>query len=89
MKTNRGFNFSGTGREGNSNHKSDIKLCEWAQPSGLSLGIISNTKIELYIADSESSAIRSINMKTLLASRCLVGGDKNPKNLHAYGDLDG
>merc|ERR1712166_1518090 len=28
-------------------------------------------------------------MKTLVASRCLVGGDKNPKNLHAYGDLDG
>lgn len=28
-------------------------------------------------------------MKTLVASRCLVGGDKNPKNLHAYGDTDG
>ena len=28
-------------------------------------------------------------MKTLQASRLLVGGDKNPKNLHAYGDLDG
>lgn len=28
-------------------------------------------------------------MKSLQASRCLVGGDKNPKNLHAYGDLDG
>ena len=86
LKTNRGFNFSGTGREGNFNCKSDIKGCEWAQPSGLSLGIISNNKIELYIADSESSAIRSINMKTLQASRLLVGGDKNPKNLHAYGD---
>jgi len=28
-------------------------------------------------------------MKTLQASRCLVGGDNNPKNLHAYGDKDG
>jgi len=28
-------------------------------------------------------------MKTLVASRVLVGGDKNPKNLHAYGDNDG
>ena len=28
-------------------------------------------------------------MKTLQASRVLVGGDKNPRNLHAYGDLDG
>ena len=89
LKTNRGFNFSGTGREGNFNHTKDLKLCEWAQPSGLALGIISNTKIELYVADSESSAIRSVNMKTLQASRCLVGGDANPKNLHAYGDLDG
>ena len=89
LKTNLGFNFSGSGREGNFNNKNDLKACEWAQPSGLSLGIISNTKIELYLADSESSAIRSINMKTLQASRLLVGGDKNPKNLHAYGDLDG
>jgi DNA-binding beta-propeller fold protein YncE len=89
LKTNRGFVFSGNGREGNFNCKSDLKECEWAQPSGLSLGIISNNKIELYVADSESSAIRSINMKTLQASRLLVGGDKNPKNLHAYGDQDG
>lgn len=57
-------------------------------------------KVELYVAvsysiiisslqDSESSAIRSLNMKTLKSSRNLVGGDSNPKNLHAYGDEDG
>ena len=28
-------------------------------------------------------------MKTLTASRVLVGGDKNSKNLHAFGDMDG
>ena len=28
-------------------------------------------------------------MKTLTSSRCLVGGDTNPKNLHSYGDKDG
>ena len=28
-------------------------------------------------------------MKTLSSSRLLVGGDSNPKNLHAYGDKDG
>jgi hypothetical protein len=28
-------------------------------------------------------------MKTLTSSRNLVGGDNNPKNLHAYGDEDG
>ena len=43
----------------------------------------------MYIADSESSAIRAVNMKTLNSTRCVVGGDSNPKNLHAYGDLDG
>ena len=28
-------------------------------------------------------------MTTLSSSRLLVGGDSNPKNLHAYGDKDG
>ena len=28
-------------------------------------------------------------MKTLKSTRNLVGGDNNPKNLHAYGDQDG
>lgn len=89
LKTNRCFNFSGSGKEGNLNHKYDLKLCEWAQPSGLSLGVISATKVELYVADSESSAIRAVNMKSLKSSRPLVGGDVNPKNLHSYGDIDG
>ena len=89
LKTNRCFNFSGSGKEGNLNHKYDLKLCEWAQPSGLSLGVISSTKVELYVADSESSAIRAVNMKSLKSSRPLVGGDVNPKNLHSYGDTDG
>jgi hypothetical protein len=43
----------------------------------------------MYVADSESSAIRAINMKSLKSSRLIVGGDTNPKNLHAYGDVDG
>lgn len=41
LKTNRAFNFSGSGKEGNFNHKNDIKQCEWAQPSGLAIGLIS------------------------------------------------
>lgn len=89
LKSNRAFNFSGSGKEGNLNHKTDIKQCEWAQPSGLSIGLISQNHIELYVADSESSTIRSINMKTLTSARSLVGGDVNPKNLHSYGDKDG
>lgn len=89
LKTNRGFNFSGSGKEGNLNSKSDLKQCEWAQPSGLAIGLISASHIELYVADSESSCIRSVNMKTLKGARNLVGGDANPRNLHAYGDRDG
>ena len=65
LKTNRGFTFSGSGKEGNLNSKFDLKSCEWAQPSGLSVGLISSNHIELFIADSESSAIRAINMKSL------------------------
>jgi len=30
LKTNRGFNFSGSGKEGNLNSKNDLKACEWA-----------------------------------------------------------
>jgi len=30
LKTNRGFNFSGSGREGNYNNKHDLKSCDWA-----------------------------------------------------------
>jgi len=51
--------------------------------------LISQSHIELYVADSESSSIRSVNMKTLVSSRTLVGGDTNPKNLHSFGDRDG
>ena len=88
LKNNRCFNFSGNGAEGNLNSKTNLKKCEWAQPSGLSLGVISKDKIEIYVADSESSAIRAVNMKTLSSSRNIVGGDSNPRNLHAYGDID-
>lgn len=88
LKNNRCFNFSGTGAEGNLDSKNNLKKWEWAQPSGLSLGVISKEKIEIYVADSESSSIRAINMKSLSSSRNVVGGDSNPRNLHAYGDID-
>ena len=41
-----------------------------------------------FIADSESSCIRAINLKTKQAVG-LVGGDSNPRNLFAFGDVDG
>ena len=88
LKNNRCFNFSGTGAEANVNSKVNLKKWEWAQPSGLSLGVISKEKVEIYVADSESSAIRAINMKTLNSARNVAGGDSDPYNLHAYGDND-
>jgi len=89
LKTNRAFNFSGSGREGNYNHRTDIKQCEWAQPSGLSIGMISKDHIECYVADSESSSIRAINMKSLNSARNVIGSSTNTKNLHSFGDKDG
>ena len=41
------------------------------------------------MADSESSSIRAINMKSLQSTRNVIGGDKNPCDLHKYGDKDG
>ncbi len=88
LKNNRAFNFSGTGGEQNYNSGTDLKASMWSQPSGLTLGVISRDKIEIYVADSESSCIWAINMKNLRGTWNIVGGDKNPKNLHAYGDVD-
>ena len=57
--------------------------CTWAQPSGLC--ILDNV---LYVADSESSTIRAIDL-TKKAAYNVVGGDGNPKNLFSFGDVDG
>jgi hypothetical protein len=89
LKTNRAFAFSGTGKESNFNSGQNLKLCEWAQPSSLTLGLISKSHIEMFVADSESSSVRSINMKTMSSSRNVIGSDSNPKNLHSFGDKDG
>ncbi|MAM46894.1 MAG: hypothetical protein CMJ91_09565 [Planctomycetes bacterium] len=76
-------NFSGTGREQNSN-SDDRLLAAWAQPSGLSIG-----GGKLYIADSESSTVRSIDLKSGATSTLVGGEDAEPRNLFAFGDLDG
>jgi hypothetical protein len=56
----------------------------FAQPSGISLG----DSNEIYIADAESSSIRVLNLdKGYVKSIC--GGDLEPDNLFAYGDVDG
>ena len=76
-------NFSGTGREQNSNAP-DRLLAAWAQPSGLSIG-----RGKLYIADSESSTVRAIDLKSGATSTLVGGEDAEPRNLFAFGDVDG
>ncbi|XP_024977905.1 protein SUPPRESSOR OF QUENCHING 1, chloroplastic [Cynara cardunculus var. scolymus] len=77
--------FSGDGYERNLNGSSS-STTSFAQPSGLSL---SQDVKEAYIADSESSSIRALNLTTG-GSRLLVGGDPVfSDNLFKFGDHDG
>ncbi|KAJ8729581.1 hypothetical protein PYW08_001162 [Mythimna loreyi] len=57
----------------------------FAQPSGLTLRMGSSP--EVFIADSESSSIRRLALTTGQVST-LCGGDRNPLNLFAFGDVD-
>ncbi|XP_068662112.1 protein SUPPRESSOR OF QUENCHING 1, chloroplastic [Aristolochia californica] len=77
--------FSGDGFERNLNGASSTGT-SFAQPSGISL---SSDLQEAYIADSESSSIRAVNLKTG-GSRLLAGGDPVfAENLFRFGDHDG
>ncbi|KAF1373850.1 hypothetical protein PFLUV_G00243210 [Perca fluviatilis] len=57
------------------------------QPSGLALAPEEPWAC-LYVADSESSTIRSLALKDG-AVKVLVGGERDPLNLFAFGDVDG
>lgn len=77
--------FSGDGYERNLNGASS-ESTSFAQPSGISL---SPDLKEAYIADSESSSIRALDLRTG-GSRLLVGGDPMfSDNLFKFGDHDG
>ena len=76
-------NFSGNGSEQNLNNPDPLQAA-WAQPSGLTIGMN-----ELFIADSESSTVRSINLNSG-STRTIAGGENaKPRNLFAFGDIDG
>jgi len=72
----------GSGKEENRNnsypHKAGL-----AQPSG----ICCNEEF-IFLADSESSTIRKISRKDG-AVKNFCGGERDPTNLFAYGDIDG
>lgn len=77
--------FSGDGFERNLNGPSPSST-SFAQPSGISL---SPDLTEAYIADSESSSIRALNLESG-GSRLLAGGDAFiAENLFRFGDNDG
>ncbi|CAN2389265.1 NHL repeat-containing protein 2 [Pristimantis euphronides] len=78
--------FAGSGNEENRNNSYPHKA-GFAQPSGLTVcsGDPWNC---LFVADSESSSIRSVSLKDG-AVKHVVGGERDPTNLFAFGDVDG
>ncbi|KAG7163204.1 NHL repeat-containing protein 2-like [Homarus americanus] len=78
--------LAGSGAEENRNTSYPTRA-GFAQPSGLTLGTHSGAAV-LYIADSESSSVRKMNL-TDGAVKAVVGGARDPLDLFAYGDVDG
>ncbi|XP_054238392.1 NHL repeat-containing protein 2 [Indicator indicator] len=78
--------FAGSGNEENRNNAYPHKA-GFAQPSGLSLAPEEPWNC-LFVADSESSTVRTISLKDG-AVKHLVGGERDPLNLFAFGDVDG
>ncbi|KAM4524884.1 NHL repeat-containing protein 2 [Odontesthes bonariensis] len=78
--------WAGSGSEENRNNAYPHKA-GFAQPSGLALAPEEPWNC-LYVADSESSTIRTLALRDG-AVKLLVGGERDPMNLFAFGDVDG
>ncbi|KAM4526387.1 NHL repeat-containing protein 2 [Fundulus diaphanus] len=78
--------WAGSGSEENRNNAYPHKA-GFAQPSGLALAAEEPWSC-LYVADSESSSVRSLALKDG-AVKHVVGGERDPLNLFAFGDVDG
>ncbi|NXS56070.1 NHLC2 protein, partial [Brachypteracias leptosomus] len=78
--------FAGSGNEENRNNAYPHKA-GFAQPSGLALASEEPWTC-LFVADSESSTVRTISLRDG-AVKHLVGGERDPLNLFAFGDVDG
>ncbi|XP_053977698.1 NHL repeat-containing protein 2 isoform X1 [Hylaeus volcanicus] len=74
----------GSGREENRNN-SYPHTAGLAQPSGL---VVVQEKKVAFFADSESSTVRRIDLNNGRVS-AVCGANKNPSDLHDYGDTDG
>ncbi|XP_056432780.1 NHL repeat-containing protein 2 [Gadus chalcogrammus] len=78
--------WAGSGSEENRNNAYPHKA-GFAQPSGLALAPGGPWSC-LFVADSESSSVRSVALGDG-AVKALVGGERDPMNLFAFGDVDG
>lgn len=78
--------WAGSGSEENRNNAYPHKA-GFAQPSGL-VAVPHDPWGCLFVADSESSSIRTVALKDG-AVKSLVGAERDPLNLFAFGDVDG
>lgn len=78
--------WAGSGSEENRNNAYPHKA-GFAQPSGLAAAPQEPWSC-LFVADSESSSIRTVALKDG-AVKSLVGAERDPLNLFAFGDVDG
>ncbi|XP_015671308.1 NHL repeat-containing protein 2 [Protobothrops mucrosquamatus] len=86
LKKGTCLRFAGSGNEENRNNAYPHKA-GFAQPSGLSVAAEDPWSC-LFVADSESSTVRTISLKDGTVKH-LVGGERDPMNLFAFGDVDG
>ncbi|XP_006831435.1 PREDICTED: NHL repeat-containing protein 2 [Chrysochloris asiatica] len=86
LKKGTCLRFAGSGNEENRNNAYPHKA-GFAQPSGLSVASEEPWSC-LFVADSESSTVRTVSLRDG-AVRHLVGGERDPTNLFAFGDVDG
>lgn len=86
LKKGTCLRFAGSGNEENRNNAYPHKA-GFAQPSGLSLASEDPWNC-LFVADSESSTVRTVSLKDG-AVKHLIGGERDPMNLFAFGDVDG
>ncbi|XP_074855217.1 NHL repeat-containing protein 2 isoform X2 [Carettochelys insculpta] len=85
LKKGTCLRFAGSGNEENRNNAYPHKA-GFAQPSGLSLASEEPWNC-IFVADSESSTVRTISLKDG-AVKHIVGGERDPLNLFAFGDVD-
>lgn len=86
LKKGTCLRFAGSGNEENRNNAYPHKA-GFAQPSGLAIAPEEPWSC-LFVADSESSTVRTVSLRDG-AVKHLVGGERDPMNLFAFGDVDG